>query len=168
MSAERDSDEAIQVAVDIDGDAVEIERERIETVRVDQLFRPVEDGNCDARLQLWSDSTGWNGYERRGDQYYHVNVLTETIVEGTEVTVESEYIHEEAVPAETHTVGGLTFTTYHAENREEAADAAASLLDRLLAMVPTWAWVLSATVLAGVAYTYTRPLWSVASGVIPA
>ncbi|OYR38353.1 hypothetical protein DJ82_12270 [Halorubrum sp. Ib24] len=100
MSAERDSDEAIQVAVDIDGDAVEIERERIETVRVDQLFRPVEEGNCDARLQLWSDSAGWNGYERRGDQYYHVNVLTRTIVEGTEVTVESEYIHEEAVPAE--------------------------------------------------------------------
>ena len=100
MSAERDSDEAIEIAVDIDGDAVEIERERIETVRVDQLFRPVEEGNCDARLQLWSDSAGWNGYERRGDQYYHVNVLTKTIVEGTEVTVESEYIHEESVPPE--------------------------------------------------------------------
>jgi len=85
MSAERDSDEAIEIAVDIAGDAVEIERERIETVRVDQLFRPVENSDCDARLQLWSDSAGWNGYERRGDRYYHVNVLTETTVEGTSV-----------------------------------------------------------------------------------
>ena len=100
MSAERDSDEEIEIAVDIENGSVEIERERIETVRVDQLFRPVENGDCDARLQLWSDSAGWNGYERRGDQYYHVNVLTETTVEGTSVTVESEYIHEEAVPVD--------------------------------------------------------------------
>ena len=100
MSAERDSDEDIKIAVDVEGGSVEIERERIETVRIDQLFRPVENSDCDARLQLWSDSAGWNGYERRGDQYYHVNVLTETKVEGTLVTVESEYIHEEAVPPE--------------------------------------------------------------------
>ena len=100
MSAERDSEEEIEIAVDIENSSVEIERERIETVRVDQLFRPVENGDCDARLQLWSDSAGWNGYERRGDQYYHVNVLTETTVEGTSVTVESEYIYEDAVPVE--------------------------------------------------------------------
>lgn len=68
MSAERGSDEEVQIAVDLDGDVVEIERERIETVRVDQLFRPVESDDCDARLQLWSDSGGWNGYERRGDR----------------------------------------------------------------------------------------------------
>jgi len=98
MSAERDSDEEVEIAVDVEGDSVEIERERIETVRVDQLFRPVENSDCDARLQLWSDSAGWNGYERRGDQYYHVNVLTETKVEDASVTVESEYIHEETVP----------------------------------------------------------------------
>lgn len=100
MSAERDSDEEVKIAVDLESDAVEIERERIETVRVDQLFRPAEEGDCDARLQLWSDNAGWNGYERRGDQYYHVNVLTETVADGTTVAVESEYIHEEAVPPE--------------------------------------------------------------------
>ncbi|WP_256402444.1 hypothetical protein [Halorubrum salinum] len=99
MSAERDSDEEVQIAVDLDGDVVEIERERIETVRIGQLFRPVENENCDARLQLWSDSAGWSGYERRGDEFYQVNVLTETTVEGTEVTVDSKYIREEAVSA---------------------------------------------------------------------
>ncbi|GAB3695154.1 hypothetical protein [Halorubrum pallidum] len=82
MSAERDSDEEVQIAVDLDGDVVEIERERIETIRIDQLFQPIDDDNCDGRLQLWSDSGGWSGYERRGDELYHVNVLTETTIEG--------------------------------------------------------------------------------------
>ncbi|OYR38348.1 hypothetical protein DJ82_12230 [Halorubrum sp. Ib24] len=55
---------------------------------------------------------------------------------------------------------------------DDAADAAGdvglSLLERLWEVVPLWAWGLGSVVLAGVAYTYTRPLWSVVGGVIPA
>jgi|GEM_PF-2979158 hypothetical protein len=68
--------------------------------------------------------------------------------------------------------GGLTWTEAHADNVDDAADAAAdaglSVLDRIWEVVPLWAWGLGAIVLAGVAYTYTRPLWSVVGGVIPA
>ncbi|WP_435074923.1 hypothetical protein [Halorubrum sp. HHNYT27] len=46
-------------------------------------------------------------------------------------------------------------------------DMRLSLLDRLWEIVPTWAWGLGAVVLVGVAYTYTRPLWSIAAGVVP-
>jgi hypothetical protein len=44
------SDEQIKIAVDIEGDSVEIEREQVETIRVTPLFRPVENGDCNARL----------------------------------------------------------------------------------------------------------------------
>ncbi|TKX79543.1 hypothetical protein EXE53_15375 [Halorubrum sp. SD626R] len=69
----------------------------------------------------------------------------------------------DADPTATADVGGLTFTQYHTENREEAADAAGSALDALLDMVPTWVWVLGGLVLAGAAFGYTRPLWEIAA-----
>lgn len=100
MSTRRNRNEALDIAVDVEGGTLEIERERIENVRVDDLFQPVESERADARLQLWSDSGGWNGYERRDGEFYHVNVLTETTIDGDEVTVESTYIHEEQVPPE--------------------------------------------------------------------
>ena len=77
----------------------------------------------------------------------------------------------DADPTATAEVGGLTFTQYHTDNREEAADAAAdaglSLLDRIWEIVPLWAWGLGAIVLAGVAYTYLRPAITAVQGVIP-
>jgi hypothetical protein len=100
MSTRRNSDEAVDIQIDVEGGTLEIERERIENVRVDQLFQPVESDQCDARLQLWSDGAGWNGYERRDGEFYHVNVLTETTVSDDQVVVESTYIHEEQVPPE--------------------------------------------------------------------
>ena len=42
------------------------------------------------------------------------------------------------------------------------------VLAGLWEIVPTWGWGLGAIVLAGVAYTYTRPLWSIVGGVMPA
>ncbi|WP_256402417.1 hypothetical protein [Halorubrum salinum] len=77
----------------------------------------------------------------------------------------------DADPTETPDLGGLTFTEWHADNREEAADAAAdaglSLLDRIWEIVPLWAWGLGAVVLAGVAYTYLRPAITAVQGVVP-
>ena len=75
-------------------------------------------------------------------------------------------------PTATPDVGGLTWTEAHSDNVDDAADAAAdaglSVLDRIWEIVPLWAWGLGSVVLAGVAYTYTRPLWSVVGGVVPA
>ena len=100
MSSRRNSDETVEIEIDVEGDSLEIERERIENVRIDRLFQPVESGRADARLQLWSDSAGWSGYECRDGEFYHVNVLTETTVRDDRVVVESTYIHEEQVPPE--------------------------------------------------------------------
>lgn len=100
MSSRRNSDETVEIEIDVEGDSLEIERERIENVRIDRLFQPVESGRADARLQLWSDSAGWSGYERRDGEFYHVHVLTETIITEDRVVVESDYIHEEQVPPE--------------------------------------------------------------------
>ena len=70
---------------------------------------------------------------------------------------------------DTHDTGGLTWTEWHADNREEAADAAAdaglSLLDRIWEIVPLWVWAIAGVAGIGAAYTYTRPLWSVVGGV---
>lgn len=50
---------------------------------------------------------------------------------------------------------------------DEVGDFAGSLWDRIAEMIPLWAWGLGAIVLAGVLYTYTRPLWTLAAGVVP-
>ncbi|EMA57165.1 hypothetical protein C469_15573 [Halorubrum lipolyticum DSM 21995] len=51
---------------------------------------------------------------------------------------------------------------------DDGGGVSLSLLDGLWEIVPTWGWGLGAIVLAGVAYTYTRPLWSIVGGVMPA
>ncbi|MDV7350939.1 hypothetical protein R3751_14255 [Halorubrum distributum] len=58
MSTRRDSDETVDIEIDVEGGTLEIERERIENVRIDRLFQPVESGRADPCLQVWSDGAG--------------------------------------------------------------------------------------------------------------
>lgn len=57
-----------------------------------------------------------------------------------------------------------TATTYTVDTLNEARE---SLLKTVLEVVPWWGWGVGAIVLAGVFYSYTRPLWSIAAGVAP-
>lgn len=99
MSVDRDANEELEIDVDVEEDTLEIERQTSESVRIDELFQPVNGSTpVDGRLQLWCDSAGWNGYERRGSEFYRVNVLLDTVVDGDHVTVESNYVVKEQVP----------------------------------------------------------------------
>ena len=48
----------------------------------------------------------------------------------------------------------------------DPTDPGSGLVGNLWEIVPMWGWGLGAIVLAGVAYSYTRPLWSIVGGVV--
>lgn len=55
-------------------------------------------------------------------------------------------------------------TSYTIDTIDSASE---SLLKTVLEVVPWWGWGLGAIVLAGALFTYTRPLWTIAAGVVP-